>query len=889
MTLASGSRVGPYEIVAPLGAGGMGEVWRAKDTRLGREVAIKVLPAGAASDIARLRRFEQEARAVSALNHPNIVTLHELGSGEDGPYLVLEKIEGQSLRDVLRSGPLPVRRLLALSAQIAEGLAKAHAAGIVHRDLKPDNVMVTGDGFAKILDFGLATLTLPDPEAEPRGEAATISRLTDTGAILGTPGYLSPEQAAGRSADFRADQFALGALIYEMATGERPFRRGSALESLAAVLRDEPVPLRERNAAVPAPLAWIVERCLAKSPDERYAATRDLARDLADLKEHLSDITGAAAAVSAVPPRRSRERLAWACASAAVLVAISAASWRVLTGGSRTPAPRLTVERLTQLPGVEGEPAISPDGKTVLYVRRGDIWLLRVGGTNPVNLTPDSPAQDFAPAFSPDGSRIAFNSARDGGGIFVMGATGENVLRVTTHGYRPAWTPDGRELVFSTSADDLGYQGQAGGPPEAVDIATGRLRTLCGSCDARAPAVSPHGRLVAFWGTESQGLAQRDLWAVPLAGLAPGQKPIRLTDDPAHDWGPRWSPDGGHLFFVSDRGGSPNLWTLPIDEATGRVLGPAQPVVLPASFVRTAQVAGDGKTIVYESAYRSTEVARVGFDPAAGSTRGPIEIAYRLGDANAGFDSSSFSPDGQWLVLQGGMSANDIVVLKTDGSVVRKLVDDPYRKRAPSWSPDGKTVAFATDRAGKFEIWGVAPDGSDMRPLVVSDLPLLDPKWSSDGSSLLFVEQFKAGNFWRAGVHRAGDPAHQFERLPELPDHGVFEGGIWASSGDAVIGSGSSGSLWEWSFRRRAYRRLLDTDSPPDTIALLAGGRLLLATFRPSGIGLELFDPATGTRRVVLTDEGVAAALSPDHRSLWLSRLKEEADLWLARLEEPPK
>ena len=269
----------------------MGEVYRARDTRLGREVAIKVLPANVAADPERLARFEREAKAVSALNHPNIVTLHEVGTSEAGPYLVLERVEGQSLRDLIDAGTLPIRKLLDLGAQIAAGLAKAHAAGIVHRDLKPDNVMVTSDGFAKILDFGLVRLVWPDEGLGDAAETATLVKQTASGVILGTLGYLSPEQAAGKPADYRADQFAFGALLYEMATGRRPFKRDTVLDSLAATVRDEPEPARTRRADLPVPVAWLIERCLAKQPDDRYASTKDLAKDLVELRDRLSEIS----------------------------------------------------------------------------------------------------------------------------------------------------------------------------------------------------------------------------------------------------------------------------------------------------------------------------------------------------------------------------------------------------------------------------------------------------------------------------------------------------------------------------------------------------------------------------------------------------------------------
>src|SRR5688572_6771736 len=291
MALAAGTRLGSYEIIGPLGEGGMGEVYLAKDSRLGREVAIKVLPADVATDRDRLARFEGEARAVSALNHPHIVTLYEVGTSDSGPFIVMERIDGRSVRELLDEGPLPTRRLLTIGAQIAEGLAKAHAAGMVHRDLKPGNVMVTRDGFAKILDFGLAKLVRPELDANAMDAATTLARDTASGMVMGTVGYLSPEQAAGRPVDYRADQFALGALLYEMATRERPFKRKTLVESLAATISDEVEPLRAKRPDAPAPLAWLIDRCLSKDPGDRYASTGDLARELASIRDHLSDLT----------------------------------------------------------------------------------------------------------------------------------------------------------------------------------------------------------------------------------------------------------------------------------------------------------------------------------------------------------------------------------------------------------------------------------------------------------------------------------------------------------------------------------------------------------------------------------------------------------------------
>ncbi|HTD52153.1 MAG TPA: serine/threonine-protein kinase, partial [Thermoanaerobaculia bacterium] len=285
MTLQAGTRLGPFEILLPLGSGGMGEVYRARDSRLGREVALKVLPARFLSDREGLLRFAQEARSASALNHPNIITIFEIGHADSCPFFAMELIEGIRLRNLVDAGPLAVRRALDLGIQIADGLAKAHEAGIAHRDLKPENIMVTRDGFVKILDFGLAKLysALPEAGAEP---------LTQTGVIMGTPEYMSPEQAAGRAVDFRSDQFSLGLILYEMLTRRRVFLRPTAVQTLSAVIQEDAESLEIANPRIPPPLRWAIERCLAKDPEDRYGSTRDLARDLRQMRDNLAQLGG---------------------------------------------------------------------------------------------------------------------------------------------------------------------------------------------------------------------------------------------------------------------------------------------------------------------------------------------------------------------------------------------------------------------------------------------------------------------------------------------------------------------------------------------------------------------------------------------------------------------
>jgi eukaryotic-like serine/threonine-protein kinase len=290
MSISAGTRLEQYEVVSLLGSGGMGEVWKARDTRLHRDVAIKLLSADLAGDPSRLARFEAEARSASALNHPNIVTIHGIGQAATGPFIVMELVDGKTLRELLAAGALPARRALSIAAQLSDALARAHEAGIVHRDLKPENVMVTREGLAKILDFGLAKCDRLENDGGQSRRDLTVTEEIPESAILGTSGYMSTEQASGQAVDFRSDQFALGAVIYEMLTGRRAFRRATRAETLAAVIREEPEPLAVLEPTAPLPVRWIVERCLAKLPEDRYASTRDLAHGIQDVRDHLSQI-----------------------------------------------------------------------------------------------------------------------------------------------------------------------------------------------------------------------------------------------------------------------------------------------------------------------------------------------------------------------------------------------------------------------------------------------------------------------------------------------------------------------------------------------------------------------------------------------------------------------
>lgn len=454
MNLTAGSRVGPYEIAGRVGAGGMGEVLRARDMRIGRDVAIKVLPDEVASDPDRLRRFEQEARAAGTLNHPNLITIHDVGTHDGSPYLVMELLEGETLREKLgengKKVRIPIRKAMDYAQQLANGLAAAHEKGIIHRDLKPDNIFVTKDGRLKLLDFGLAKVRENEPSDDP--EAATRARNTAPGMVIGTVGYMAPEQVRGQETDQRTDIFAAGAILYEMVSGCRAFDGRSSADMMSAILNQDPPEIDNSSGQHVSPIVdRVIRRCMEKERAQRFESARDLAFALEAVTSSSTSHDTLLAADGA--PRRTKVDVAYALL--ALLAIAGATAWIAYRMGRTAVKPaRLTFTQLTTDAGNESAASIAPDGKTFVFVRgvgpNRQIFLQRVDSRSAIRLSRSPNDDDRSPAFSPDGSQIAFRSSRDGGGIFVMGATGESVRRLSSEGFDPSWSPDGKEIVFAS-------------------------------------------------------------------------------------------------------------------------------------------------------------------------------------------------------------------------------------------------------------------------------------------------------------------------------------------------------------------------------------------------------------------------------------------------------
>jgi Tol biopolymer transport system component len=819
-----------YRILGLLGTGGMGVVYQAEDTLLGRTVALKFLHPMLTPNPRAKARFLDEARAASALDHPSICTLYEVGETAEGQlFLAMACYEGETLRERLARGPLPVAEALRVASEVARGLAKAHRHGIVHRDIKPANLMLTSDGLVKILDFGIARM--PDR--------------TQSGPLLGTPGYMSPEQARFGAVDARSDVWSLGAVLREMLPDAPP--------GVEAVL----------------------SRMLAEEPADRYPDAAALLADLSILEREAAGPEGQAPR----PPRRLRRWIA-----VPVALALGAAGFQLFRSshrpGSAAPDPaRATLTRLTDLPGKEWFPSLAPDGNFFVYARKiGDrsrLFLQQVGGGTALDLLPTSTEGDSQPAVSPDGHEIAFRSEREGGGLFVMGLMGESVRRVTDFGFNPAWSPDGRELLCATEGIDNPRIRRHPSQVFRVSLATGQRRRV-GAGDAVQPSWSPHGFRIAYWGISPSG--QRVIWTVP----ASGGGAVPVTAGTSVDWNPVWSPDGRSLYFASDRSGITNLWRLPIDERSGRVLGTPEPVTTSGQASMLLSLSRDGRHIVYTSDETRTLLEKTAFDPASGAVPGPAVTIAQTAGMIATLDASR---DGRWLVYQTLAPEEDLFAVHPDGTGPRRLTRDGFKNRQPRWSPDGTLVAFYSNRGGNYEIWTVRADGGRLeRAAALPGRRAYHPIWSPDGRRLACD---LGSNEALLDLTRP-----VAERKPSfLPPAGGglgFSASSWSADGRWLAGAlhppdgPQAPGVVLYSLADQRYLRLTDRGQ---SATWLSDSRRLLYW---DGDVLFLFDVVSRmSRQVLATPPGSEyndLSLSPDDRTLYLARNTEQGDIWMLTL-----
>jgi Tol biopolymer transport system component len=877
VTIQPGSRLGPYEIVASLGAGGMGEVWQALDPRIGRQVAVKVLHPTMSGSEDLVHRFEQEARTAGQLNHPNLIAVFDVGREGEVAYLVTELLEGDTLRARLAGGALPRQRAIEWAAGIASGLAAAHERGVVHRDLKPDNVFITKDNRVKILDFGLARLTNVG-FSNSGGTDAPTDRHTDPGQVMGTVGYMSPEQVRAQPVDHRSDIFSFGAILYEMLTGVRAFHRGSSVETLNAILKEEPPETSASALSMHPGLERIVRHCLEKHPEARFQSARDLAFDL----EQLSTASGTAPSPAGVA---AKERRLLPMATVLGAIAIAAVAYWVgsrfssISAAGLAQGPRsLSFTRVTELPGPELQPTLSPDGRMVVYASgisgNLDLYLMRVGGDRAIPLTTD-PADDSQPSFSPDGERIAFRSEREGGGLFVMGATGESVRRVTNAGFDPAWSPDGKRLVYADEGVLDPYSRAADSALWTVEVGSGKASRLFAG-DAVQPSWSPDGKRIAFWSNDG---GQRDIKTISASGGAP----VPVTHDAATDWSPRWSPDGKWLYLSSDRGGSMNLWRVAVDSETGKPLGDPQAITTGVRALGYPSFSSEGSRLAvmaYESSYEQTIYQ---IDPNAPTVARPVRTLR-----NPSASWCSLSRHGDWLACRTAGVPEDLVLVRADGGEIRRLTSDRAKDRNAVWDPMGERLLFMSTLSGVWATWSIRVDGSDRRE-ITSKVLYSTGAWSADGRYYLTGD--------RTGLVKIDVSTGAEEKLGL--DLGLGAGELVFVNSCTDKGNRVAVTVANRSGRATAYRILdLDSGSVRDlgVVPSGTGGDSGIGGWFPDGRhlvvkaaeGATVVDVDSGRRTVVApAGRGLndPVSLSRDGRFLLVEKEILDSDIWLIEMK----
>ena len=866
-----GKELAKYKIEKLLGAGGMGEVYLARETKLKRLVALKILPWHFVADVERSTRFQTEARALSSLNHPNLITVYEVGEADGLNFIATEFVEGQTLSSLRQK--LSLRELLSIMAQVAEALSAAHQAGIIHRDIKPDNLMVRPDGYVKVLDFGLVKLT----EVAASKTSQEMAK-TQLGVAMGTLAYMSPEQATGGPIDHRTDIWSLGVVLYELVTGKKPFTGQTRHETVNAILTAEPNRATSIDENLPAELDQILSKALEKDRELRYQTVSDFRTDIRRL---LRTIDSAATSSNGGPitnpvPHVVRRSWFWPVAILAVMIlAAIPLGWYLTRAKPAAPDwTRAHSLQLTTQPGTEYFPTFTPDGKSFVYASRQsgnyDLYLQRIGGKNATSITPNTPSDESHPAFSPNGERIAFRSNRQPDGVYVMEPTGENARLVMADCYHPSWSPDGKEIVCSTMGTSV-PQSRNNRPSTLwiVDVESGAKRLLCEN-DAMQPAWSPNGNRIAFW-FMPPSVGRTDIATVSKAG---GEIEV-ITKDGSTNWNPVWSPDGKFLYFVSDRGGNMGFWRVPIDAETGKAQSEPEAVVTPSAYSRHLSFSRDGRRMIYVQTEVEANIRGIKFDPKHEKVVGePFWIT--VGDNQ--IIRPELSPDGSQFVIRiERRTQDDIVLVKRDGTDWRDLTNDKFFDRYPRWSPDGKQITFTSDRSGRYEIWVMNADGTNLRQVTAAaSNHATFPLWSHDGARILFYRQ--SVNYL-VDVNKGLDQTLQ--ELPPIGTGDFFIAWDWSPDGKKLLGTNSKNEVVYFSFETNRYEKVVDRG----TFGMWMGDSVRIVF--TSQEKAYLADVLTKRVREIFTSPDPSTRniyISADDQLLYFTLGSNESDIWLLDL-----
>ena len=763
--LRPGQVLGSYEIASLIGRGGMGEVYLAEDKRLRRKVALKLLPSSVTKDASRLHRFEQEARAASALNHPNIIAIYEITEANSTLMMATEFVDGETLRHRLAFGALKIDEALDISIQIADAISAAHKAGIIHRDIKPDNIMIRPDGYVKVLDFGLAKLSEPN-SGQAFTEASTQKVKTGSGVVIGTVGYMSPEQARGQTVDARSDIFNLGAVIYEMVTGQRPFAGETPSDAFAAILKVDPAPLSHLTPETPAELERIVSKALRKDREERYQGVKDLLLDLKRLKEDLdfqarlatgSASTREAVSTNTVEVRRPRARAFLVGAALILLIAVVGIGiYKFLKPAQPQPAEAPQVIKTTQVTfssGFDGYPSLSPDGKSVAYSsdQNGtfEIYvkqLSEIGGE--LQLTNDG-QQNFQPSWSPDGQRIAYHS-RKRGGVWIAPALGGASKQLTEDGARPVWSPDGSSIAFQSESPGGELSNSRVMPPSTIWIVPSqggspRRITQPGNPAGghSAPSWSPDGKRIVF---ESADFADVTVWSIAVDG-SDAKKVINGTQ-------PIYAGDGKHIYFMGRYTSESELSMIEVS-STGEPIGEPTPVLnaREGAYFSGPVISPDGKRILYSANRIESNLSTV-LLLANGDPAGPPTIF--ASDTSSRNTLPRFSPDGRKIALNRWRrtTGNHIWIGDADGKNLTQITNTPGGEAQASWLPGGDKVAFLSEGSDKhLMLWTVSIVTGKQEPLVDLGKGIQYATLSPDGNRVAYnFIQNGVINIWIADV-----------------------------------------------------------------------------------------------------------------------------------------
>jgi serine/threonine protein kinase len=764
MPLSVGDQVGPYEVLASIGSGGMGDVYRARDSRLDRLVALKLIRPAGTGDPERRRRFLQEARTASALNHPNIITIYDIGSTEGFDYLAMELVPGKPLSQLIPREGLPLNELLRFAIQITDALAKAHAGGIIHRDLKPANVMVTPEGVIKVLDFGLAKLQFAPGASTETAATATMEAPTAEGTIIGTASYMSPEQVEGKPADARSDIFSFGAMLYEMATGHRAFRGDSAPSIMAAVLREDPPPVSDLRPDLPAELTRLITRCLRKDPARRSHSMADLRVALEELREEST--SGKLPSPPVARERPSRRTWSWlALPLAAALAVAGYVGWRA-TSGSGNDLPFQPIP-LTSYPGDETSPTFSPDGNQVAFVWNGehsdnpDIYVKLIGSGVPLRLTTD-PRPDIGPKWSPDGKNIAFMRllSRDTFEVLLVPPLGGAERKIgqfyssQIYGVPLAalcWTPDSRYLLVAGS--EAANQSNR---ILRVAAASGEVATLAKVDDGAAgyggPALSQDGSTLAM-------LHHHGIGSIELLSLSKTLEPGALRKLSLPDYDVRriaWDADDRSLIASAVQSNPRPLYRVFISSGT------IEPLAWTGPGASNPAVAPQSRRLAFTRAYSDTNIWRLSLDR---KRRGQPALE-KLASSSFREVFPQYSPDGKRLVFYSNRGGSvQIWTASADGSQPEQLTSmDPLATTgSPRWSPDGQYISFDSNAGGHYQVYVIKADGGQPRALSSGDSNNFVTSWSRDGRHIYFSSS-RSGEMqiWR--VPFAGGSPEQVTR-----------------------------------------------------------------------------------------------------------------------------